>query len=432
MTNKKEKKPRIFIGLIEVAGYCTNLKKGFDELGINTTYINLYGHPFGYEYVKHENIIIRATEYVGKRCASAPSNPIFLKLFWFFLFQIIKIPLFIFCLFKFDVFIFSFKTTFFYNQLDIPILSFFNKRLIFPFLGSDSRPPYINGSVLSNTDNIDLIIKLTKRQKKAIKKIEKYADYIINSPPQGLFHERSFISHFEIGIPFSFKNEIKEQTNKAHNQIIILHSPSKPKAKGTQIIEQVINELIKEGFNIELVTIKNMPNSVVIEKLKQCDFIVDQVYSDTPLAGFATEAAFFKKPAVVSGYYAKQFIKEVPEKIRPISIFCEPCDLKKAIIKLSTDNEYRESLGIKAHQFVTQNWKPQRVANKYLKIINNKTEDFLIHHPEQFSYFLGACADKELIRETIQKMIERAGVSSLCLDDKPELLANIISFANEK
>ena len=39
---------RVFIGLTEVAGYFGNLAKGLRELGIETTLVDLYSHPFEY------------------------------------------------------------------------------------------------------------------------------------------------------------------------------------------------------------------------------------------------------------------------------------------------------------------------------------------------------------------------------------------------
>ncbi|HRS98142.1 MAG TPA: hypothetical protein P5040_08135, partial [Smithella sp.] len=44
----KSKNPRIFIGLRELSGYYHHLKKGFDQLGLESVFVNLSGHPFGY------------------------------------------------------------------------------------------------------------------------------------------------------------------------------------------------------------------------------------------------------------------------------------------------------------------------------------------------------------------------------------------------
>ena len=84
--------------------------------------------------------------------------------------------------------------------------------------------------------------------------------------------------------------------------IRILHSPSSPEVKGTYLIRQAINALKAKGYPIDYVEIMGKPNTVVIAELEKCDFIVDQLYSDTPMSGFATEAAFFGKTAVVGGY----------------------------------------------------------------------------------------------------------------------------------
>ena len=40
----------------------------------------------------------------------------------------------------------------------------------------------------------------------------------------------------------------------------------------------------------------------ILAELARCDFVIDQLYSDYPLPGLATEAAWFGKPTVVGGY----------------------------------------------------------------------------------------------------------------------------------
>jgi len=48
-----------------------------------------------------------------------------------------------------------------------------------------------------------------------------------------------------------------------------------------------------------------MPNHAVLEELGKCDFVIDQAFADYGMAGFATEAAWFGKTAVVGGYQSE-------------------------------------------------------------------------------------------------------------------------------
>lgn len=60
-----------------------------------------------------------------------------------------------------------------------------------------------------------------------------------------------------------------------------------------------------------------MSNATVLQELQQCDFVIDELYSDVPLAMLATEAAIFGKPVIVGGYYSNNFSPENPDSQIP-------------------------------------------------------------------------------------------------------------------
>ena len=108
----------------------------------------------------------------------------------------------------------------------------------------------------------------------------------------------------------------------------------------------------KKGYPIDFVIIQGKTHSEVIYEIEHCDFIVDQAYSDTPLAGFATEAAWFGKPAVVGGYGINFLKNYIPKDMWPPSKICQPQDIEQAIESLIINIEARCSLGKKAYDFV--------------------------------------------------------------------------------
>ena len=67
------------------------------------------------------------------------------------------------------------------------------------------------------------------------------------------------------------------------------------KKKEVLISKEVIDLLITNGYNIEYEMITNVSNEVVLDKIKSCDIILDEVYSDTPLGGIAVEGALNEK-----------------------------------------------------------------------------------------------------------------------------------------
>lgn len=374
--------PRVFIGLEEVAGYFGSLKTGFLESRIYCTFITLSKHPFQYGK-KDKNIF---SSFIKKLNKIPPPSNRYSKIIKNVLFSLSKFMLFLWVLFQFDVIIYSFNSSFF-SYKELPILKFFNKKIIYVYLGSDSRPPYFNGKEINSSEINKIYIK-SKKKKKTIKKIEKYADYIIDYPTQAHFHERDFIMGLILGFPIDFKNK-EEIIEEERTKIRILHSPSSPIIKGTFEIEESISNLKEKGYEIDYIKILNKSNAEVIEEIKQCDFVVDQKYSDTPLAGFATEAAFFGKPSIVGSYYCSEIHKDLEQKDIPPSIFCLPEKLEENIEKLIKDSNYRYQKGKEIREFVVENWNSKEVASKYLRIIKGEIPKEWFYSPHNITYIHG-------------------------------------------
>src|SRR3990170_1211052 len=177
-----KRNPKILIGLHEVAGYNGNLKKGFDELEIRSIFMELSDHPFKYGGSETNNVLIKLIRYFANKMSTQKEKALN-KFFWLYCQQAAKFFLFLCVLFKYDVFIFGYKTSFLHFY-DLPILKFIKKMQL-------------------------------------------------------------------------------------------------------------------KGHSIELIEIIRKTNAEVLDELSRCDFIIDELYSDAAMAGFATEAAFFGKPAIV-------------------------------------------------------------------------------------------------------------------------------------
>ena len=207
----------------------------------------------------------------------------------------------------------------------------------------------------------------------------------------------------------------------------ILHSPSHTETKGSDIISDTINKLRSKGSSVELVTIINRPNREVIEEIARCDFVVDQLYSDTPMAGFASEAASMGKPVIVCGYLSdKEFLSPFP------SYYCHPDDLTEAIQYLVANAEYRVALGCRAKKFFEVNWSTQAVAQRFMRIIRDDIPDDCWCDPCDINYVHGTGLPEALSRKAIASLIEKYGDAALQLDDKPKLKECFLEFARGK
>jgi len=421
----------------EIAGYYGQLAKGLREKGYAVTFVGGNAHPFAYERSKeNQPLLADLYERVSALHARTPRKKPFRKLLFIggsdLLKILLKILLFFWALMKHDVFIFGFGSSFFRWNLDLPLLRLFGKRVICNIAhGSDARPPYVNGAYL-DTDgkHLDLHVleNLTKRIKKRCDFIGRHADLVLGAPLSCHFIGAPFINLFRFGIPYSMRH-IQESSPKNERTLRILHSPSHPQAKGTPRIREAIDSLQRKGHNIQLVEVIGQPNNVVLQELANCDFVVDQVYSDTPMAGFATEAAWFGKPAVVGGYGWEILKKHIPRDMFPPSQICHPDALEEAIEQLVTDEAYRLELGKRARRFVEEKWSAQSVAEKYIRLIDGDIPDEWLANPNDIVYLHGGGLPEEKVREITRNLILSKGVKALQLSHRPELERAFVEFA---
>ena len=62
---------------------------------------------------------------------------------------------------------------------------------------------------------------------------------------------------------------------------LILHAPSVPEAKGTDIVLRIIDELRAEGLEFDFRLIEAMPNAELRGLLRESDILVDELFSST-------------------------------------------------------------------------------------------------------------------------------------------------------
>lgn len=427
---------RIFIGLREIAGHYKQLKEGFGGIGVKSDFIDLYNHPFKYNYFEKKNIFVKGINFFSGKGRFSNHSHSFTKFCWTGCWLLLRFFLFIWAIIKYDIFIFGFGSSFFYYY-DLPILKLLNKKIIYKFHGSDCRPPYLSGAIVSDENNFNTkqCIKLSQERKKSLKKIEKYSDIIISYPLFSQFLERPFIASTNIGLPFNSRTppnsdkSRKENVPGSQRKIRLLHAPTKPIPKGTEIIRRLIIGLQKAGHPIEFIEIKNASNEQVLDELSRCDFVIDQVFSDTPMAGFAREAASYSKPAVVGGYAKAEFSTIYSAGKIPPSLYIKPESLEKAIVKLIENDDYRIKLGKNNKDFVNENWAPQKIARKYLQLIENNIPADWWYDPNKITYVHGAGLPEKRTKEVIRSLIETGGKKALQLSDKPYLEKLIVEFA---
>ena len=329
-----------------------------------------------------------------------------------------------------DVFILS-SDTWVHRRLDLPLLRLLRKRIILVFTGSDHRPPYLDGwfGARESTPDWGDLARATRRVRQRVATAERYADEIVALPASAHFHKKPIIDFLRVGIPFALPAEPAAPGPFRGKGVRVLHSPSNPVGKGSDLVRAAIEQLKAAGHAIDYVEIVGRPHREVLAALRDCDFVVDEVFSDTPMASFAAEAAAFGKPAVVTGYYAELIADELPPEAIPPSLFEMPDQLAPAIERLVVDEPFRGQLGERAKAFVTTNWNPLSVAGRYLRIIDGDVPDDWRWDPSRQRYLYGWGMPREVVASTVRGILETAGLEGLGLPNAPQLAARLSETA---
>jgi len=430
----------------EISGLYLKIYRGLKEKGIKIDYLCSY-HPFEYAKLSDYSNILFKMFFLFSRFLyfySRRKKGIFsFRKFLFFIFLLLKVIIFFYLLFHYDVFIFTFGNTLshpslpFFRELELKILKFFKKRIIFFVMhGSELRPPYIESSFyMSNSDLKDkklfyLLKKLTYSRKRNAELIEKYADVIVSAYFMSHFLKRDFIDYHSfagnmVEEEILFRSYSESNLRKDNNKIVILHAPSVPEAKGTPKIREAIKKLKNKYPNIEYVELTGKTNKEVLEAIKNSDIVVDQLYSTTPLAMFAIEAGSMGKPVIVGSYIWKKH-KEVYSIIPPVYL-CHPDKIEEAIEELIIKKDLREKLGKELREFIVNNLRLELIVEKFLKVIKGDIPLEWIKKPID-NYAHIAFTEENIGKEVLKRYIELFGDSALCLDDKPQLKKAFLDF----
>jgi hypothetical protein len=432
---------RIYIGPREISGYYANLAYGFKKIGIKCDFITFEAHNFQYGGETSTPLLILFSRYLISYCRKN-HLPRFSRKFLTLLVILSRFLWSSWAILHYDVFIFGFGESLIAKNFDLPILKFLRKKVIMNFAhGSEARPPYMDGALKlenGNSPPLEYIAHRAQALKQKLFYCSNYTPLIIGSPlstsPLSLVN---FINWFSLGVPVKpiesscrpqkFGNKIQSIQDKM--PVRILHCPSHPYAKGSKQIYNAINSLKSKGHEIDFVTIQNSPHSEIIKEIQKCDFVVDQLYSDTPMATFANEAASYGKPAIVGGYGLEYLKSFVSESMWPPSKTCHPDNIEQAIEDLINDPHERNIIGMKAKEFVEKKYNPANVALNYLHVIKDDIPKGWWVNPDEIFYLEGCGQKSSHTKNLIRSIVDEFGLKSLQLSHRPLLERSIIDFA---
>ncbi len=255
-----------------------------------------------------------------------------------------------------------------------PVLRGLGKKIVSAFWGSDIRHWYAFAEEMKSfgiEDEMSPIFKYMKDRSggsywdklRTVRVAERYSDLILSQPDCAQLQTRPYL---RANVPLDLSQyEFKVPGRK---RPLVLHAPSVPEAKGTDVVLNVVQELKDEGLEFDFKLIQNMPNSELRQLLTESDIVVDELYSAT-VAVLSSEAMATGNAVLVR--YLEDYSK-IPQGCPAIntSKFTLKDNLRRAIV----DVDYRKSLAYQGRPYVESNNDHLKICQSILDWLAQKEE----------------------------------------------------------
>lgn len=416
----------VFLGPIEIAGYFARLRIGLEAVGVRSMYVDLAEHPFLYVESPPANRITRLARLSARRGHAGP-RPV--RAYWKFVSVAARTVILLRALLSCDTFVFGAAHTLL-GRRELPLLRLLGKRIVVIFFGSEIRPSYLDGIEAGSgaTPSPSTLVAATRRKRSRVRGLERYADAIVSHGPMSHLLARPFVSWLEIGIPTT-PDDAGGEARAVSGPVRVLHAPSDTGAKGTAEIRATVTSLIDEGLPIEYLELRKLPNAEVRAALSGADIVVDQLYSDTPMAVLASEAAAAGRPAIVGSLDWVGALDRVSHEATPPTVRCSPEELEPVLRRLVASAAEREKLGRHAREFVTDRWNPEAVARRFLAVCDGTAPVEWMRSPADIEYVSGAGLSRARLASVLAAIASEPGEDPFCVGDKPQLVARLQSAA---
>ncbi len=411
------KRPVIFVGPQEIAGFLTRVAVALSREGAEVMafkQISSSYHPADPGDPNIQWLFRAAVERLSH--GSGPLAAIMLF--------IIKFMAFFRAAVRADSFLFIGGKGFFNIPVDYYLLRLMGKRVVHMYVGTASRPRHMSSyamDVLSpDSGKADKAARRLKRrldrQRRRVRAISRAASAVIENPLCGHFHERPFINYFVIGMPVDGIDKSEDQKPEpepvidpsnpsAPRTVRILHCPSRPEIKGTAAIEAALTPEVLATLNAELIIRTGIPRTGVLEEISQCDFVIDQLYSDSPLAGFAAEAAIHGKYPIVGGYGWDELRKFTPAEFIPPAGLCHPDELVSLVSELCRNAPLRQRKVNELRDFLKRGeWSSQAFAARLMRVMAGDIPAEWMVDPADIRYAHGVGLSEAQAREIADRV----------------------------
>jgi hypothetical protein len=349
------KKSRVFVGPLNLANLSNAIVEALKGEGINARFYQ-YGNfeqPFNY---KKGKVVYKFKNGFFPKLFNKNTTALINRL-------IINL-IFPYWLIKYNTFIFISPRSFLHNNLDLPILRFFSKKVFFIFAGCVERDPayqhdnpeYICNRCLDEEKKAMAFCYKIEKKKAFVQKLEKYSTKIISQDDCASFLKNKNIVWLIVPgqIP-KRKNYLKKFEE---NKIRIVHFPSNPLVKMSHIIMPVLEQLDEKYDNVEIIYKTGIPNDEVLGELERNHILVDCLglgYGALGIEAMARGCIIFTGK---TGF--------IENKFPDLPVICSTSQSLLADLEnIIQDKEKRMQLSIKSMEFYKKYHSPDKIGKYY-------------------------------------------------------------------
>ena len=165
------------------------------------------------------------------------------------------------------------------------------KLIISMFLGSEIRSPYLLKSYIDKNqidhyinyiqDKTSTDINKENKLKELCSISEKYSKIVFSFK----YCQMSYLQKISEFLPYIIENDnfySNQEKFSDLSTVRILHAPSSPVIKGTQLVRAAIKKLILLGYKIDYIELQNVNHDIVKKELKKSHIVLNQFYSFLP------------------------------------------------------------------------------------------------------------------------------------------------------
>lgn len=254
------------------------------------------------------------------------------------------------------------------------------KKLVLIFVGDDIRSPKLvkDSADLRFEDCITNYYSsiapymLTQDFEKLIKiralSAEKWGDIIITAAHDQLSYFKRKTTPFLYFFPDENFSKIELKFKSKVLIPVIVHAPSSPIIKGTQLVRAAVNRLKQEGYQFDYIEIINQPNEYVLSQLKRAHIVLNEFFALVP-GLFGIEAMANYCALITSA--DENLESDLPKDSNKAWLVTKHFEIYDHLKLLIENPELQRNFAEKGYNWAIENAAISSTGSKFKKLINS-------------------------------------------------------------